>query len=760
MTREYSSIYLLLILHSTLAVSVESNPPFPKIHDLFEFHVADMKVTTQGSINFTSCCLPKTWIPPDGCLSRCRILLGAQVLSTAEISTDNSINAPTPANVFRTDVIFSEGKLLNSTRDFRINLLEKVKNPLYLHISLFHLTPIEDTILLARLKPLKIRGHPRKIWTTQNLHSTTDTAPSIRLTLSYRIACPPDYYGEDCERYCAPRDSPLGHYKCDPKDGRIVCLPGWEGSQCTEAICKKGCIHGICESPGVCKCREGWTGETCEECIPFPGCKHGACKFNYSLGYQEPFTCECQTGWSGMLCTIDTQYCSNHPETCLNGGVCHNTATETTPGYTCQCPLGYEGYHCEISNHDCRVYGCNGHGICQTNGSCSCSDAFYGSNCQFNQTACWQNPCQGEKSVCKTLNENPKSSLAINFQCQCQPGLSGMNCENKIRKCDARPCLHGGKCVELADEYEGYQCICLPGHRGRHCELSDSACQHHPCANGGQCVYRANHVECRCLPGWTGPTCRENVNECLKPVCKNGAACRNRPGTYECLCTPGWTGHDCSIPLNTTIIPPPSSSVPIAASPQTVCPTGCNEEDNDEPEHVWPHTSIIIRFAIVSLIIVLICLLILTSLLIFIRKRKDWRHRKSGFEELQRPSIQPPRPNPRYWNGGSIPEPLLICPPSSTTLTRHKPIYGLEKPPRPSGKESFCVEKPPFYNSTLRPRMIMSSTTPTNLIPISGPSVHHAIVYACQTSPPPPYEEFVPHSKVEHGTLKKGLIKS
>ncbi|VDN98623.1 unnamed protein product [Rodentolepis nana] len=743
-------------LAQVLSMRLQEKRSSPKIHEIFEFHIADMKLTTQGSVNFTSCCLPKAWIPPYGCLNRCRILLGAQLLPTADIFTDNSTNVSATPNVFLTDVIFSNGKLFNSARDFHISLLEKVKNPLYLHISLFHQTPIEDTILLARLKPLKVKGTKQKVWTTQNLKSSADTTPSIRLTLSYRIACPPDYYGEDCDYYCAPRDSPLGHYKCDTKDGRIVCLPGWEGSQCTEAICKKGCIHGTCESPDVCKCEVGWTGETCEECIPFPGCKHGTCKFNYSLGHQEPLTCECQTGWSGMLCTIDTQYCSNHPNTCLNGGVCHNTATETTPGYTCQCPLGYEGYHCEISNHNCRVYGCSGHGICQADGSCACSDTFYGSNCQFNQTSCWQNPCQGENSVCKPLSENPKSNLAINFQCECQQGLTGMNCENTIRKCDGRPCLHGGKCVEMAGEHEGYQCICLPGHRGRHCELSDAACQHHPCANGGQCVYGANQVKCRCLPGWTGLTCLENVNECLKPVCKNGAACRDRPGTYECLCKPGWTGRDCSISLNTTSTPPPSSSGTIIATPQT----GCNEENSCEPDNVWPHTSVVIRFAIVSLIIVLFCLLFLTFLLIFIRKRKVWRHKKSGFEELQRPNIQSLRPSPIYWSGGNAPESLLICPTGSMTLTRHKSTCEQEKPPRPLAKEGFRIEKPLFYDSTIRPPLIMPSVPPTNLIPICGPSVHHAIVYACQTSPPPPYEEFASQSKTEHGTLKKGPTKA
>ncbi|KAM7539277.1 hypothetical protein Aperf_G00000051225 [Anoplocephala perfoliata] len=730
-----------------------------KSHDLFEFHVADLQLPTEGSVNLTSCCLPGSWIPPDLCSNQCRILLEARLLPFAEIPSETSnktiSTSPSEAtDTFRTHVIFSKGKLFNNTLDFRLNLREKVKSPLYLHISLFHQNPINEVLLLAQLPPLSIKGRPRKVWTTQSLQSATDTTRSIRLTLSYRFACPPDYYGDDCERYCAPRDSPLGHYKCDPKDGRIVCLPGWRGSQCTEAICKNGCLHGFCESPSICKCREGWAGEACDQCIPFPGCSHGTCKFNWSLGQPEPFTCECQPGWSGMLCTIDNQYCSNHPDTCLNGGLCHNTPADTSPGYTCQCQLGYEGYHCEISNQDCRVHRCGRHGICQANGNCTCFDGFYGSNCQFNQTECWQNPCQGEKSTCEPLSLN--SSLPTNFRCKCQPGLRGMNCETKIRKCDTRPCLHGGRCVELVDQHDGYQCICLPGYRGRHCELSDSACQLLPCANGGVCVDRANHVECRCPSGWTGPTCRQNINECTTPICKNGAACRDRPGTYECLCTPAWTGRDCSIPLilNTTSLPPSSTIVP-PTSP-AICLSACGGEDDTNPGRIWPHTSIVIRFAVVASIAVLICLLILVSSLLFLRKRKIWLHKKSGFEELQRAGHQLSRSNPIYWNANTIPEPLLICSPSNATMTGQKPVFELEKSSGASGKESFCVDKSFFCDPTIPSTMVMSSA-PSNFIPICGPSVHHAIVYACQKSPPPPpYEEFVPQSKVESSSARKG----
>ncbi|VDL97664.1 unnamed protein product [Schistocephalus solidus] len=431
--------------------------------------------------------------------------------------------------------------------------------------------------MLIAMPPIGIQLRPRRDWITHQLTfpstasgsalsaSPGDQAAQLHITLSYRFICSPNYFGQTCERFCAPRDSIQGHYRCDPKDGRIVCLPGWRGTHCTEAICEDGCIHGDCIAPGVCKCLSGWQGATCSDCMPISGCKHGGCLFNWTTGHREPFTCSCEPGWGGMLCSIDMKFCSNHPDTCQHGGICRNIQPQVgaSPGYVCQCPLGFEGYHCERINHHCRAHGCNGNGLCQESGNCSCFNGFYGANCQFNQTQCSQNPCQGEHSVCTEVVA-PMPSLAnqitVNFRCDCPANRRGTNCELVVNHCESNPCKHGGICVDMP---EGYQCVCLLGYKGRHCELPDSACQHLPCANGGQCVDRANRVECICPPGWTGLTCRANVNECAlsrdePPICKNGAACRDRPGTYECLCTRGWTGRDCSQPLSSPSSLPPS----------------------------------------------------------------------------------------------------------------------------------------------------------------------------------------------------------
>ncbi len=44
---------------------------------------------------------------------------------------------------------------------------------------------------------------------------------------------------------------------------RCVCEAGWEGSECRQAICLKGCLHGSCAVPHTCVCDQGWRGTLC-----------------------------------------------------------------------------------------------------------------------------------------------------------------------------------------------------------------------------------------------------------------------------------------------------------------------------------------------------------------------------------------------------------------------------------------------------------------------------------------------------------------
>lgn len=113
------------------------------------------------------------------------------------------------------------------------------------------------------------------------------------LTYSYRVTCQQNYYGDQCNILCRPRDDVYGHYTCSQM-GNIVCLPGWQGSYCLEPICAPGCQHGNCSRPGECNCRLGWQGLACEQCVPYPGCVHGSCS--------KPHECNCEDGWGGLLC--------------------------------------------------------------------------------------------------------------------------------------------------------------------------------------------------------------------------------------------------------------------------------------------------------------------------------------------------------------------------------------------------------------------------------------------------------------------------
>lgn len=122
---------------------------------------------------------------------------------------------------------------------------------------------------------------------TSGMHKTD----AAQLVYSYRVTCQPNYYGEQCNILCRPRDDVYGHFVCS-EQGDVVCLPGWQGKYCEDPICAAGCQN--CTRPNECNCRYGWQGPSCEQCVPYPGCVHGTCA--------KPHDCNCEEGWGGILC--------------------------------------------------------------------------------------------------------------------------------------------------------------------------------------------------------------------------------------------------------------------------------------------------------------------------------------------------------------------------------------------------------------------------------------------------------------------------
>nr|ABG00198.1 Delta [Paracentrotus lividus] len=345
------------------------------------------------------------------------------------------------------------------------------------------------------------------------------TYPTLLHTLdySYRVVCGDNFYGPKCSEACTPKDDIFGHYLCN-NQGERVCMDGWEGTWCDQAVCSEGCVHGSCDSPNSCRCENGYKGAACDQCETYAGCQRGTCTV--------PGECICESGWGGILCDRDLNYCT-HQQPCMNGGTCRN---EGPLSFQCYCPPSFTGQTCETA----EACPCLNGGTCRSGPdgyTCLCPGGYTGDTCERQVPRCEANMCMNG-STCTETTEG--------YRCACQEGFIGTHCEIRDH-CSSSPCRNGATCL---NNNVAYQCRCPDGFRGDQCE--ENLCATHGCENGGTCRAESDSVHCDCPLGFNGDHCQFNVDDCVTSPCKNGGTCIDSVNDYRCECAFGFGGPNCS----------------------------------------------------------------------------------------------------------------------------------------------------------------------------------------------------------------------
>ncbi|GFO45468.1 delta-like protein [Plakobranchus ocellatus] len=406
-------------------------------------------------------------------------------------------------------------------------------------------------------------------WDIRHVSISESSGEQNLVMVATRVVCSSNYYGRNCTSFCRPRDDFLGHYICTPT-GQQVCMDGWQGFGCNQAICSHRCLsdRASCPAPNTCVCKHGWLGEHCDRCKTRAGCEHGTCIL--------PGQCICRSGWEGPFCDKKEVFCERY-KPCKNGGTCQYHGQHN---YTCACPLGYKGAHCEITV--CYDHFCLHKGICHVeNGTrlCRCKASYTGIRCQHRLNSHGRNmsfpssltfppsafslllssstektppskqlPCADSDSSSRSgprqkRVENLSWSERNFWNSSCTDQLCEKNkSQEQITSafsCQTTGCFNEGTCI-VSSETEQYHCACPEPYSGTKCEDKNSLdvttpCTSNPCLNGGLClnIYfeaqtnKKDTFICQCALDFSGTLCEEylafDTGVCSQVTCYNGA---------------------------------------------------------------------------------------------------------------------------------------------------------------------------------------------------------------------------------------------
>jgi hypothetical protein len=301
------------------------------------------------------------------------------------------------------------------------------------------------------------------------------------------------------------------------QDGTCECLLNWKGSSCqySDNITCNG--NGTVRNDGICDCRRDSNGT-----ILFrgPNCQYSdylSCSNNGQV-INDQGQCLCRTdhnghAFKGPNCQYSrTLTCSGIVDPDFNG-TCNCNATlapllQPRTGSKCQfCTSNNKaGPNCEFSNEDT----CNGKGIVDFYGKCSCNDGHNGPRCQYSDSV--------------TCNNRGKAKNDGSCDCNPNTGWKGNNCEI----CQSEPVKIYQKNPDGTDQLDQNQQRILKyeiSWKGNNCNYSDRIT-----CNGNGIVNGLTGV-CTCNYGWKGDSC--NINPLSS--CKGRATSVDNEGVCNCV---------------------------------------------------------------------------------------------------------------------------------------------------------------------------------------------------------------------------------
>ena len=296
------------------------------------------------------------------------------------------------------------------------------------------------------------------------------------------------YAGDGCELKCPTTEEGLvcNNYGTCDSQGKCQCelSLGWAGDSCT-LRCPGGLIpcsqHGSCQANATCLCSAGWTGENCDRCED--GLQGLGCSDPCVNGVTNGTQCLCKEYWSGPGCTV--------PCPGLVIANCSDSNCLTLSDSNCfgDCVWDVASSRC-FGTTSCVRSMCSLRGTCDwgntASGTCSCTNSYYGSNCNVYCAAsdCIQKynvptvQCMAD-GTCGCQSDDIRGHFTdLSTGCTtCETFWYGADCTFRCACNDNGRCDQvTGACKCFADDVRGYwsgiACdSCVSGYIGQRCNI-------------------------------------------------------------------------------------------------------------------------------------------------------------------------------------------------------------------------------------------------------------------------------------------------